>query len=64
MRWLKVEAAAQEWAGGLSAKTIYKAIRDGKLRAARIGAGRNLLVCEQFITDWLLASAKRADEKG
>jgi UDP-N-acetylenolpyruvoylglucosamine reductase len=61
---LKVEAAAQEWAGGLSAKTIYKAIRDGKLKAARIGAGRNLLVCEQFITDWLLASAaRRTDER-
>ena len=58
MRWLKVSAAATEWAGGTSAKTLYAAIKAGKLRAARIGAGRNLLLCEQFVDEWLQESAK------
>ena len=29
----------------------------GKLKAAHIGAGRNLLVCELFIDEWLNAAA-------
>ena len=53
MRWLKVEAAAQEWAGGLSPKTVYRAIRAGQLKAARVGAGRNVLLCEEFVEEWL-----------
>lgn len=59
MRWLKIEAAAQEWCGGISAKTMYAAVRAGKLRVARIGAGRNMLVSEEFCTAWLLESAER-----
>lgn len=39
MRWLKVADAAQEWAGNISPKTIYTAIRAGQWKAARIGAG-------------------------
>jgi hypothetical protein len=34
VRWLKVPEAAKEWAGDVSAKTMYAAIRDGKLMAA------------------------------
>lgn len=60
MRWLKVPEAAKEWAGGVSPKTMYGAIRDGKLTAARIGAGRNLLVCEQHVDEWLMRAAKVA----
>jgi excisionase family DNA binding protein len=57
MRWLKVAEAAKEWAGGVSAKTMYAAIRARKLKAARIGAGRNVLVCEAFVDEWLTGSA-------
>lgn len=61
MRWLKVADAAKEWAGHISTKTMYAAIRCGKLRAARIGAGRNVLVCEAFVDEWLTGSAQRGD---
>ena len=64
MRCLKVEDAAREWAGGLSVKTLYRAIRAGQLEAARIGAGRNLLVCEEFVHTWLLRCAGRPIEQG
>ncbi len=57
MRWLKVQDAATEWAGGISSKTIYAAIRSGQLRAARIGAGRNVLLCEDYVEAWLRATA-------
>ena len=32
-------------------------MRAGKLKAARVGAGRNLLFCEQWCDQWLLATA-------
>jgi hypothetical protein len=51
MRWLKVPEAAKEWAGDLHPKTLYAAIRSARLKAARIGAGRNVLVCEAFVDD-------------
>jgi excisionase family DNA binding protein len=56
--WKKVPEAAKEWAGGTSPKTLYAAIRAGRLKAARIGAGRNVLVCEQFVDEWLKASVR------
>ena len=59
MRWLKVRQAA-EHAGGLSLRTVYAAIAAGKLRAARIGAGRNLVTSAEWIDDWL----QRAGESG
>lgn len=58
MRWLKVSEAAQEWAGGVNPKTVYAAIRAGKLKAARIGAGRNMLLCEQWVDEWLKESVR------
>ena len=61
MRWMKVADAAREWAGGVSAKTLYAAIKAGKLKAARIGAGRNVLLCEEFVSDWLKASVRTED---
>lgn len=60
MRWLKAKPAANEWAGRVSAKTLYRAVSAGQLKAARIGAGRNLLFCEEWIDDWLRASALRS----
>ena len=58
MRWLKADLAAEEWCGGVSAKTLYLAVKNGRLKAARIGAGRNLLFCESWCDQWLLESAK------
>ena len=45
--------AAAAYAGGISTKTLYAAVAAGKLKAARIGAGRNLLFCEHWIDEWL-----------
>ena len=59
MIWLKAPAAAREWAGGISAKQLYAAVRSGQLKAARIGAGRNLLFREDWVTDWLERTADR-----
>ena len=57
--WKKVRDAAKAWAGNSHPKTLYAAIRAGELKAARIGAGRNFLVCEAFVDDWLQASATK-----
>jgi hypothetical protein len=60
--WKKVPAAAREWCGDISPKLVYAAVKTGKLKAARIGAGRNLLLCEQWCDEWLLSS--RTTERG
>ena len=52
MVWLKVRQAAA-YAGNLSERTVYTAIRSGKLRAARIGAGRNVVTSQEWIDTWL-----------
>jgi len=59
MKWMKAALAAA-YAGGVSPKVLYAAVRGGQLRAARIGAGRNLLFSEQFIDEWLQQLAERA----
>lgn len=64
MRWLKVPAAAKEWAGGVNPKTLYTAIRAGHLKAARIGAGRNVLLCEAYVDDWLKNSIREKPNTG
>jgi len=59
MVWKKTADAAKEWAGGIHPKFLYTAVQRGDLKCARYGAGRNLLFCEQWIEDWLIASANR-----
>jgi hypothetical protein len=61
MEWKKVPAAVKTWAGDISPKTMYAAIKSGKCKAARIGAGRNVLVCEQFVTEWLMSTADKRE---
>ena len=61
MKWARVAEAAKTWAGGVNPKTIYKAIRAGDLKAARIGAGRNMLVCEEWVNEWLQRSVLTPD---
>jgi excisionase family DNA binding protein len=57
--WHKAQYAAREWCGGVSTKTLYRAVRNGELKAARIGAGRNLLFCRDWCEDWLQWCATR-----
>jgi excisionase family DNA binding protein len=62
MRWLKIQGACA-YAGDVSSKTIYAAVAAGRLKAARVGAGRNLMFSEEWIDDWLRRSATTADER-
>jgi excisionase family DNA binding protein len=56
---MKVDEA-RAYAGGISRRTLYDAVRAGKLRAAHVGSGRNLLFAESFIDEWLQQSAASA----
>ena len=58
MTWMKAPREA-EYAGGVSTKILYAAVRAGKLRAAKIGGGGNLLFCEEFLDEWLQAAVDR-----
>ena len=60
--WFKAPRAA-EYAGNISVKVIYAAVRSGKLRAAKIGSGRNILLCEAFIDDWLQATVEPVEHR-
>ena len=61
--WMKAAKAA-EYAGGISVKVLYAAVREKRCEAAHVGAGRNLLWCEAFIDDWLQATVKPVKERG
>jgi excisionase family DNA binding protein len=52
MRWITVPEAADRARCG--PKTIYRAVRSGQLRAARIGGRRELRFLESWIDLWLL----------
>jgi hypothetical protein len=60
--WKKAPDAARDWCGDVDPKTLYRAVKDGKLKAARIGAGRNLLFCEAWCDEWLTSTARRTPE--
>jgi hypothetical protein len=59
--WHKAPAAAQ-YCGGVATKTLYAAVQRGDLKAARIGAGRNLLFCETWLDAWLIGRAQPGDD--
>jgi excisionase family DNA binding protein len=50
--WLTVEEAAQRARCGV--KTIYREVRAGRLRAARVGGRRELRLLSAWIDDWLI----------
>ena len=54
--WLTVEQARQVVQCGL--KLIYREIKAGRLRAARIGNRRDLRIKRDWIDQWLEASAR------
>jgi excisionase family DNA binding protein len=60
--WIKIDAA-RAYAGDVSRKTLYAAVHRGELRAARIGAGRNLVFCESWLDEWLARSAHPCDAR-
>ena len=61
-RWLRVDDA-RKYAGGVSRKLIYSAVRAGKLKAAKIGAGRNYVFAESYLDEWLSSSAEAAEPR-
>jgi excisionase family DNA binding protein len=60
IRWLKVREAADRARCG--PKTIYRAVRAGQLRAARIGGRRELRFLESWIDQWLIGESA-ADQR-
>ena len=54
--WLTVKQAAAR--AQVEPGTIYKEVRAGRLRAARIGGRRDLRFREHYIDEWLEASTK------
>ena len=50
--------ARSEFRGAVGAKTLYAAAQRGQLKVARIGSGRNIVTCEQFIDEYLLSTIK------
>jgi hypothetical protein len=66
MTWMRVDEVRRYASGNgplISRKLIYAAIRSGRLRAARIGAGRNLVTCAEWVDDYLTASAIARDPR-
>jgi excisionase family DNA binding protein len=50
-RWLTVAEAAERARCGV--KTIYREVRAGRLRAARIGGRRELRLLTEWVDAWL-----------
>ena len=53
IRWLTVRDAAARARCGV--KTIYRAVRAGQLRAARVGGRRELRLLVEWIDGWLIS---------
>jgi excisionase family DNA binding protein len=53
-RWLTAEEAATYARTGV--KTIYREVRAGRLRAAKVGGRRELRLTREWIDEWLLKS--------
>ena len=54
-RWITVGQAAA--LAQMSRGLIYAAVRSGALRSIRVGAGRSVRTTEQWVHQWLSASA-------
>jgi len=54
--WLTAEEAAQR--GRVGEKTIYREVRAGRLRAARVGGRRELRFRATWIDEWLESTAE------
>ena len=54
--WLTAAEAAQRARCGV--KLIYREVKRGRLRAARVGGRRDLRVLADWVDDWLRATAE------
>lgn len=54
--WLKIAEARQ--IAKVGARLLYREIRAGRLRSARIGARRDIRIHRDWIDEWLLASSE------
>jgi excisionase family DNA binding protein len=54
-QWLTVHEAAQHAKCGT--KSIYTAVRTGRLRAARLGGRRELRLLASWVDAWLLSTS-------
>jgi excisionase family DNA binding protein len=54
--WLTVAQAAAR--AQVSKPTIYTAIRTGKLKAAKLGAGRSVRLLDTWVDEWLIRCAE------
>lgn len=52
--WLTVHEAAERCKCGV--KAIYREVKTGRLRAARIGGRRELRLLAEWVDEWLIAS--------
>ena len=62
MTWMKAAAAAR-YAGGVNTKLLYRAVRDGRLRCARVGLGRNVIPCDRWLDEWLASSSESTGQE-
>jgi excisionase family DNA binding protein len=53
--WLTAPEAASHARVGI--KTVYREIRAGRLRAAKVGGRRELRLRADWVDEWLVASA-------
>lgn len=57
--WRTAEEAAARAQVGL--KLIYREVKAGRLRAARVGGRRDLRLLDQWVDDWLISTAVPAE---
>ena len=56
--WLTVREAAQYARCGV--KVLYKEIKEGRLKAARIGGRREFRLLSAWLDDWLIETSRAA----
>jgi excisionase family DNA binding protein len=61
-QWLTVREAASH--ANCGERSIYNAVRSGKLRAARLGGRRELRFLTEWIDAWLLESSTPVELTG
>jgi excisionase family DNA binding protein len=52
-KWITISEAAQ--IVGVGEKALYTAIKQGRLRAARVGDRRGLRLTEEWLDEWMLS---------
>jgi excisionase family DNA binding protein len=58
--WLTVEEAAERARCGV--KLVYREVKAGRLRAAKLGGRRELRFLPEWVDQWLLASTAMVEQ--